>query len=330
MDSIDEVFSQEGLTNSNTGERMTADRLFMDWTITNFLNDPSVLDGRYAYHLYNEAPYFSTTETIADCVSGNQVRTVSQYGTDYIQIQCRGNFSLAFSGSPVVHILPVSPINGTHFVWSNKSDVSDMMMTQLFDFTNVSDDIEMDFSMWYDLETDYDYVYLLSSSDGEVWKMVNSPSCTTENITGNNFGCGYNDVSDGWVQESVDLSEFAGQKIWLRFEYITDTAVTGEGFAVDSISIPQIDYFSDFESDDGGCDLQGFSRIENQIPQTFLVSLIQTVNNEPNITQYEIGAGDKLSVEISNSSKDNGVILVVSGSTRYTRQKANYQFEIFQ
>ena len=38
----------------------------------------------------------------------------------------------------------------------------------------------------------------------------------------------------------------------MRFEYVTDAAVNGEGLLLDDVSMPQINYSSDFESDDGG------------------------------------------------------------------------------
>lgn len=327
LDSIDKVFADEGLVDSYTNQPMTADMLFMDWAVANYLNDTSVLDGRYAYHNYRHLPSFGDTEELEECQTGLEHRSVSQYGTDYIRFSCLDNYTLTFSGASMVNILPVDPEDGDTFVWSNKADVSDMTMTQQFDFTGVSGDITMSYSMWYDLETDYDFLYLLSSTDGESWDMVNTPGCTTGNISGNNYGCGYNGTTRSWVTEEVDLSQFAGQKIWLRFEYVTDTAVTGEGFAVDTISIPAIDYETNFESDGGGWDLQGFVRIQNQIPQTFLISLIQKTDDGYVVIQKQVAAGEKVSFDVEDPTYE-GVILVVSGSSRYSRQQAEYQFEV--
>ncbi len=58
----------------------------------------------------------------------------------------------------------------------------------------------------------------------------------------------------------------------LRFEYITDAAVNGEGFMIDDVSIPEIGYFTDFEADAGGWEPAGFARIQNVLPQTFRIS----------------------------------------------------------
>jgi immune inhibitor A len=42
-----------------------------------------------------------------------------------------------------------------------------------------------------------------------------------------------------WINEMVDLSQYAGQNLTLRFEYVTDSNVTGEGFLLDDLSIPR-------------------------------------------------------------------------------------------
>ena len=136
-----------------------------------------------------------------------------------------------------------------------------MTLTREFDFTNQTGPLTMRYWTWYDLEKDYDYLYLTASLDGEDWQIQITPSGTAEDPSGNSYGWGYNGVSSGgagWIQEEVDLSDFAGKKVQLRFEYITDGAVNGEGFLVDDIEVPQIDYFADFETDDGGWSAEGF------------------------------------------------------------------------
>ena len=327
LDSIDDVFKKNNVTDPQNGELMSADQLFMDWSLTNYLQDTSLAGGRFSYHNYSNAPKFSDTETISDCVTGSQAREVHQYGTDYIHFMCDGSYQLLFSGEPAVKVLPVDPIDGSHYIWSNKADVSDTTMTHEFDLSNVSGEVTLSYDMWYDLETDYDFAYLLASTDGQTWKILNTPSCTVDNISGNNYGCGYNGHSQGWQHETGDLTNFDGQKIWLRFDYVTDAAVTGEGLVLDNITIPQIGYQSSFESDNGGWDLQGFARIENQIPQTFLVTVIRKTDGKTEIEQHRVESGETLTIEMNVTSKTNDLTLVVSGATRYTRQLAKYWFE---
>ncbi len=127
--------------------------------------------------------------------------------------------------------------------------------------------------MWYDLETDYDYVFLEASTDGgKTWEILTTPSGTGEDPSGNSYGWGYNGQTNGWVDEKVDLSQFAGQKVQIRFEYVTDAALNGEGFLLDDVQIDAINYQSDFETDDGGWEAAGFVRVENVLPQTYRLS----------------------------------------------------------
>lgn len=328
MVSIDKVFAQRGVKDNLTGEGMTANNLFSDWAITNYLQDGSLLDGRYQYGNYPGAPKMNATETIYDCANTSVNGDVFQYGTDYIAFNCSGSYEVTFGGQPVIGVLPLPADDHGKFWWSNRGDSSDIMLTHTFDFTNVSGPILMTFETWYDIETDYDYLYLLASTNGSDWQIVDTPSCTIDDPTGNSYGCGYNGQSDGWVTETVDLSQFAGKNVDLRFDYVTDGAVTGDGFALDNISIPVINYQSDLNKEDGGWLPAGFAWIENMLPQTFLVSLINSSDGLSPVAKYQVAAGEKLIIDFAANSNQGETVLVISGSNRFTRQKADYSFSI--
>lgn len=327
--SIDHVLLQNGLTDPETGKPIIADDFFADWAITNYLNDPSYEDGRYSYIIYPSAPAAAPTETITYCDGVQLDRSVHQYGADYIELACDSEeIQLHFSGSSSVPILPVS--TGTNkFMWSNRADSSATKLTREFDFTDVSGPITLTYNTWYDLEEDYDYLYLIATENGGDGQIVLTPSCTGLDLTGNSYGCGYNGRSNGWITEEADLTQFAGKSIMLSFEYITDEAVTAEGFIVDDISIPSIDYQTDFENDDGGWTSEGFVRIENAIPQSFLVSIIDSSGETP-VQKYTLGSGEELSLTLKALSQGDEYVLVVSGSSRYTRQQATYQVILTQ
>ncbi|HAD06116.1 MAG TPA: hypothetical protein DCE76_03045 [Anaerolineaceae bacterium] len=155
--------------------------------------------------------------------------------------------------------------------------------------------------------------------------MVTTPSCTTENPSGNSYGCGYNGKTNGYVEEVIDLSRFAGKKILLRFEYVTDAAVNGEGLLLDDVSIPAINYFTDFESDEGGWQANGFVRIQNRLPQTFRLSLIYLGTN-PRVEYLQLDEYQSLRHTVQLTESTEPVVLVISGTTRFTRQPASYTF----
>jgi hypothetical protein len=227
-----------------------------------------------------------------------------------------------------VDVLPLPAEERGKFWWSNRGDSSDIGLTKEFDFTGISAPIEMSYDTWFDIETDYDFLYLMASIDGGAWKTLHTPSCTMSNITGNSYGCAYNGQSGGWITETVDLSEYAGKKVTLSFDYVTDGAVTGDGFTLDNVEIPAINYYADFEPDDGGWVPSGFALIENVVPQTFLVTMINTNNPDNPVAHYAVKAGDTLKIDVKMKSSTGDTVLIISGSNRYTRQTAQYSIYI--
>jgi immune inhibitor A len=324
FESIDSVLSVNNIKDPLTGEVITADSFFSDWVIANYLQDPAISDGRYHYSNYADAPTMSPTEVISDCNNIAINRDVKQFGTDYIKLNCTGKIEIQFEGDSTVGVLPASPIDDGSVMWSNRADSSDLMLTREFDFSNITGPIQMTYDTWYDLEKDYDYLYLMARIEGENWQIVNTPSCTTLDPSGNSYGCAYNGLSGGWQTETVDLSQFSGKKVQLRFEYVTDGAVTGEGFMLDNLRIPEIGYNADFEANDGGWKPEGFVRIKNLLSQTFLVSLIDPNDTQNPIRKFQVADGERLTLNFEASSSESGVTLVISGSSRYSRQPANY------
>jgi len=329
LDSIDQILDEISATDPLKGNKLTADDLFIDWVLTSILQDGSIGDGRYQYRLYPGAPQPSETETVRLCGDGQFTRDVRQYGVDYIRILCREDTTLHFEGSIQVDVVPGDPHSGFYYFWSNRSDESDMTLTRSFDFTGHEGPLTLSYWTWYDIEENYDYLYLQASSDGENWQILNTPSGTSENPTGANYGWGYTGLSGGdprWIKEEVDLSQFAGQRVSLRFEYLTDTAVHGEGFLLDDIAIPEIGYTSDFELDEGGWQSNGFVRIQNILPQTFRLALITRTHGSTSVEYIPLSADNVADIRLQFSDDVNEAILVVAGTTRHTRQPAPYRF----
>jgi hypothetical protein len=327
MESVDQVLEGIGATDALSGEPVGADDLAIDWLVASYLMDGSVADGRYAYENYPDAPQAGDTETVSRCPTDWQTRDVSQYGGDYIRIRCQGAYILSFEGSTMANVVPVDPYSGQYAFWSNKGDESDMSLTREFDFSQHSGPLTLTYWTWYDLEEDYDYAYLEVSENGDDWEILTTPSGTAEDPSGNSFGWGYNGGSDAWRQEQVDLTSYAGKKVMLRFEYVTDAAANGEGLLLDDIAIPEIDYFENFETGEGGWEASGWARIQNVLPQNFRLALI-TYGAEPTVTYIPLREDSSAEINFAIEGEVEEVVLVVTGTTRYTRQKAAYHFEI--
>jgi hypothetical protein len=327
LESIDQVLEEIGAVDPLDGRSINADDVFLDWTLASYIRDTAVSDGRYDYRNYPDAPQADETETVRNCPSEMATRDVHQYGVDYIRIRCKGDFALNFEGSTLARVTPVGPYSGSYAFWSNKGDESDMTLTRTFDFSDVQGPLTLKYRTWYDIESDYDYVYLVASVDGERWQILSTPSGTPEDPSGNSYGWGYNGEGGSWIEEQVDLSAFAGQQVAIRFEYVTDAVANGEGMLLDDIAIPEIGYFEDFEQEAGGWETKGWARIKNELPQTFRLALIQ-VGDQTSVQYIEPAADQTAQIPFSIDGDVDEVVLVVTGTTRFTRQKAAYRFEI--
>jgi hypothetical protein len=329
LDAVDAVLRETNAIDPLTQQPISADDFFLDWAIANYLHDPSAGDGRYAYENYADAPQAFETETFNDCpTEGSLAREVHQYGTDYIRITCPGSYSVHFSGATELPLMSADPHSGRYSFWSNRGDQSATGLERQFDFTGLNAPIEMSYHTWYDIEDGYDFAYLEASTDGENWQILKTPSSTLEDPSGNSFGWGYTGSSGGWLEQRVDLSEFAGRTVRLRFEYVTDDGANADGLLLDDISIPAAGYSTDFEADDGGWQPAGFARVTNSLPQNFRLALI-TRGDGTNVQILPLSADQ--GAEIPLNIGEGGVreaILVVSGTTRFTTELANYSIEI--
>ncbi len=330
LESVDRVLEEMNIIDETTNKPLTADDVFLDWTIANFLNDPSIDSGKYAYQSYISPPKTRQTDIIRKCKPGDFNYDVHQYGVDYIRIYCPGDITLHFAGDVQTKIVPTDAHSGQYFLWSNGGDSSDMTMTKSFDFTGV-DKPSISFWTWYDIEDGYDYVYLeASTNNGEDWKILNTPHGTDKDPVGSNFGWGYTGKTRGgeWLQETVDLSEFAGKNVLLRFEYITDASLHNQGFLIDDIAVPEINYTADFEKDNNGWELNGFTRINNILPQTFRLALITTSKDGNTVEKIPVGVNNLATIHLSLPKEGKTAILVVTGTTRFTTEKTNYTISL--
>ncbi|MFC2030159.1 hypothetical protein ACFLWA_05460 [Chloroflexota bacterium] len=327
--SIDYVLEQLQVSNPETGEPLTADDLVLDWAITNLVHDDTVADGRFSYERYDSPPRVRQGEIIRKCDAGPKQYDVHQYGADYVRVLCPGNYTLRFEGTVESKVVPSDLHSGSYAFWSNKGDSSDMTLTRSFDFGDQSGPLTMSYWTWYDIESGYDYVYLEASTDGESWEILNTPSGTDRDPSGNSYGWGYTGSTRGseWIQESVDLSQFAGEQVQIRFEYVTDAAVHGEGMLLDDLEIPEVGYLADFEEDDAGWEADGFVRIQNILPQTFRLALITASEDGTTVEYFPLGANNIAEIPLEIPEEGKSVVLVVMGSTRFTRETAPYTLD---
>jgi immune inhibitor A len=325
LTSVDDTLAELNITDTQTGQPITADDVFIDWAAALYLKDSSVGDGRYTYHNYPDGPQYIPADYISSCPQSFG-SSVNQYGIDYYAINCPGDHTLHFTGATVAGLLPVDAHSGSYAFWSNKGNDSDMTLTREFDFTNATAPIKLSYWTWYDIEENWDYLHLAASTDGQNWEIITTPSGTDFDPSGASYGWSYTGQTGDWKLEEVDLSQFAGQKVQISFEYVTDAAANGEGFLLDDVRIDAINYHSDFETDNGGWIPKGFARVENVLPQTYRLALI-TKGDTTTVTPISLNSDQTAEIPLSLNSGDEAV-LVVTGTTRFTTRPAAYQIEI--
>lgn len=318
------------LRENDLPERFNA--IFADFLVANYLNDPQLEDGRYGYSDFTINSVVPEARHATFPVE--EQTTVYQFGADFIEILGEGDVTGEFTGSTRVKVIDNEAHSGQFQWYSHRGDDTNTRLTRAFDLSEV-ETATLNYWTWYDIEADWDFGYVEVSTDGgQNWTILQAPGSSTENPSGNAFGPGYTGASGNgpiWLEESIDLSGYAGQEILLRFEYVTDDAVNRSGWAVDDISIPEIGFFDDVESGLNGWQVEGFVRIDNILPQRFTVQLIEISDDDVIVRRLPLDETNygAFTVEDLGSTVQKAV-LVVSGTSPVTTQPASYRYKLEQ
>ena len=116
----------------------------------------------------------------------------------------------------------------------------------------------------------------------------------------------------------------------MRFEYITDDAVNMTGLALDDISIPELNYFHDGEQGDDGWLAEGFVRLDNHLPQTYVVQVIEFWSNgEVTVQPLRLDTQNqgRLTLKDAGGALERAV-MVVAALAPVTTNPANYTYSI--
>ena len=308
-----------------------ADAMYADSLIAAFFNNPALADGQFAYKiptLTAITPKYEFT-SLPVVYQG----TVQQYGgTDIITFTGKNKATLTFTGDQSVKLIPSDAHSGKHFWWSGRNDSSFTTITRTVDLTSVPS-ATLKYWTWYDIEEDWDYAYLLVSTDeGKHWNLLPATSSRETNPNQQNLGHGFSGLSGGgqdsvWIEETADLGAYAGQRIQIRFAMHNDLVVNDFGFAVDDLSIPEIGWSDDAEAGASGWVTDGFIRIHNYIPQTWHVRVVEQ-RKDGSILVHDVEIADGAGKLALNFNDLERLAVFVIGQTRYTTVPASYRVEV--
>lgn len=232
----------------------------------------------------------------------------------YVELPRSGPYHVTFDGTAALRVIPTDPHSGASFWWSDRADGMDSTLTREVDLSGTRS-ASLTFWTWYQIEPDFDYGYVAVSADGgRSWATLPAGGTTDSDPNGNNLGQGFTGVSGGgsagaWVQQRVDLGAYAGKKVLLRFEHVTDGALNEEGFAVDDIEVPEIGY-RDGAEDEHGWDAKGFILSTNTVRARYVVQLIRFAAT-PSVERHVV-EGAKLELDVDPSGDRAAPVLAVT------------------
>jgi hypothetical protein len=171
--------------------------------------------------------------------------------------------------------LLAASIDDSSLWWSNRGDTLDSRLTRRLDLHGVVE-ATLHFQAWYDLEDQFDYVYLSASRDGgATWQVLPGRRAADDSATGNHYGAGWTASSgSGWIDEEVDLNAYAGGDVLLRFEYVTDQSYNGQGFAFRNVRLPQAG-IDEPGAVDGPWNAEGWVRVDAPVPEQWNLRLVR-------------------------------------------------------
>ncbi len=313
------------------------DDLFADWAVTNYLNDAMVENGRYAY--VDENTFRIAHIPTLSQYPAVQAAQMSEYTASYYALQpAHSDVTIYFTGTTTAKLIAANAHSGQWMWYSNRADLSNMTLTRQFDLIRAPQGkATLQFWTWYDIEKNYDFGYVEVSTDGgKTWDILPGKHTTAENPNGANYGTGYSGRSAvsgdkppaQWVQEQMDLSAYTGKTILLRFEYITDDAVNLPGWALDDITIPEINYSDDSEGGDGGWQAAGFIRADNVLPQRYIVQVVES-GAATRVVRVPLDAQNRGHLTLAGFGTEiSKAVLIVTAHAPTTTEPTEYQFGV--
>lgn len=196
----------------------------------------------------------------------------------------------------------IQPGFGEKYYYSTKGDdLHTVLETPVFDLTGATS-ATFDYKQWYEVETDYDYLYVNAvTEDGKAVEL--------DVIGDENTADGMESSQGKWEDQSLDLAQFAGKKVKLVFEYVTDGGLAPNGFALDNLQLT-VDgavTFSDDAEGEAKVALDGFEVSDGWINKPHYYYL-----------EWRNYAGSDTALQFSRGVKYNTGLVVWYGDDTYT------------
>lgn len=218
-----------------------------------------------------------------------------------------------------------APAAGSYQWWSGSGDNLGNTLTRDVDLTGKTS-ATLSLKGWYDIETDYDYLYTEVSTDGgSTWTPLDG---TTGGSPVPRDGSGKPALTgtvDAYQDLVYPLDAYAGQPVKLRFRYQTDGGVAQKGFTADAITLTADGsalVTDGAEDGDNGWTTGGFSRVgasfSDEYPQYYIAENRQYVSYDKTLAvgPYNFGFSSTRPNWVEHFPYQNGLLISLWDTSR--------------
>ena len=321
---LDAVAAAEGLD-------LTGEGLWLDWLVSMAVHDNPDAPERYRWGGPELRPVMTTP---IDDLPVTFETTVQQFAADYYELPASGAFQVDFAGAPTVSLLGAGAPSGESVWVAQRANDSNPRLTRAVDLRD-TDAATLTYRVFADIEQGYDFAYVAVSTDGgQVWQPLvaehmqgrDPADDPSDSALADRF---YTGRARAWLDETIDLTPFAGQEILLRFEYVTDPILTYAGLALDDIAIDDIGFRDDAETLDAGWVAEGFVRAPAELPQRWHLLLVTFDDDEqPTVQTLPVAADGRARFAVEIAAGGRRPLLIVAATAPDTLVAAAYSLVI--
>ena len=276
----------------------------------------------------------------------SQTATVANFATDYIELAGAGDVIFTLAGRTETQLTNADLEAGARAWWGNRADDADARLLARYDLRTIAPGapLTLTASMWWEIESDYDFGYVMGSADGNQWRILPGQH-TAVSPSGNGIGPGYTGRSAGlssadgsesnavWIEETFDLSDFAGGELWLQFRYITDDGVNASGWLVDNVQLAgatgSINAIGAEANEDGGWQSEGWLLTDNLLPQRWLLQVMEFEGEKlAAVRNVPVDEQGRAEVEVASLGDGRRAVVAISGLSPVTTLAAQYEYSI--
>lgn len=197
----------------------------------------SIQDGEnFTFKIHNDNGQYITTETITRIFGKQQIAFEDDADTlEKWDSNTWKTTTNEYKTSP--KSITDSP-NGKYK--NNSKTYITLKDAEMFDLTNdkLTDAVLTFYAKW-DIEKGYDYVQVEASTGDDNW----TPLCGNYTKSGGKKQKDaenepvYDGVQKNWVKEQINLNDYLGEKVKIRFSLITDRGTSADGFYFDDVVV---------------------------------------------------------------------------------------------